>query len=241
MTTVAFPFYHARDNYLTGEKSRALWPFWQNAGGSDALEVRRAWPLYEYRRTGYTTTRYWAWPLVRKVTVDDGYVRGRLDYIVPFVQKTHYVNDQGQQHKKKIIWPIGRWETYYDGTREVRIPRLIPFDSPEARRQVSSFTPFFTIFSKRITPDGDIDRKWIMGLIQSRYTKHSSTVKVPILYSRRTADDGRNHVRLLGGLLGVEKKAGQKKLRLFWGIRIPLGSAEPQVASVEDANEVQAK
>jgi len=230
-TTVMFPFYHARDNYLTGEKSRAVWPFYQRAGGADALDVRRAWPFYEYRRTGYTTTRYWAWPLVRKVTVDDGQIRGRLDYIVPFVQKTRYVNDAGQLHKKKIIWPIGRWETYFDGTREVKIPRLIPFDSPASRQQVSSFTPFFTLFSKRVTPDGDADRKWIFGLIQSRSTNDSMSVKVPLLYSRRTHSDGNNHVRVLGGLVGIESKEGQRSLRLLWGIRIPIGGSNDAAAT----------
>jgi hypothetical protein len=186
----------------------ALWPFWRRARGSDELEVRRYWPLYEYRRAGWTTTEYVAWPFWRRTYVDDEREFARWTWVTPVFRQVVGVNRKdGRTRKKTVVWPLGRWERYPDGGREVAIPVLSPFDAPALREFSEPFRPFVSLYHRRQHADGAREASALFGLYMSRRSPEAAKV------------------RFLGGLIGWDRDESGRYLRLLWGIRIRVGRA----------------
>jgi len=209
-TTILFPFYHRSQNLLTGGRDVAVWPFWRRADDGDALWVRRYWPVREFRRSGFSTTEYWAWPFWRRSYVDDDRQFGRLTWVVPFYKKVElYSKRDGRAGTKTIVWPLARWERTPEGGREVAIPSLSPIDAPALREFAEPIRPLISVFHKRITPDGTREVSAAFGLVMTRRTAESKKV------------------RILGGLIGWERDPGGRYLRLLWGIRLRTGEARP--------------
>ena len=109
-TTILFPFYHRTKDLLPPYATdTSVWPFWRRAKGSDGFEVRRAWPIAEYRRAGFTTVEYVAWPFWRRSYVDDGREFARWTWVTPFYRRVVGVSrDDGSVRKKTVVWPLGR-------------------------------------------------------------------------------------------------------------------------------------
>ncbi len=222
-TTIMWPFFNIERNYLTGEKTTAFWPFWQRSHGSDAVDIQRFWPVYEDRRTGFTTTRVVVWPFWRRTYVDDGVTFGSHTWFVPFYQHHRYVNPKdGSIKKKTLVWPIGFWETREDGSKIAQIPKLSPFEGLSLREAQETVRPFITLYRRVTRPNGDRDTTYLLGLVTARKRADSYYLKIPLVYSRRTTEE-ENRVRVLTGLFGWGKKDGRSYIRLLWGIKIGLG------------------
>ncbi|MGH7162406.1 MAG: hypothetical protein ACREID_02895, partial [Planctomycetota bacterium] len=190
-TTVLYPFWHRRRNFLTGEKDTALWPFWRAAGGADGLFVRRAWPLREYRRAGFTTTDVVAWPFWRRTYLDDGRSFGRLTWVVPFYRSLKSVSrPDGAWSRKTVVWPAARWERSSDGAREFVVPVLSPVDAPKLREFAEPIRPFVSLYRRRVAADGARDTSVLFGLFSGRKSKEGSSFQVPLLYRRVSKADG---------------------------------------------------
>jgi len=223
-TTILFPFWHAKSNFLTGENDRALWPFWRRAGGIDGLEVRRLWPFHEYRRTGFTTTEVVAWPFWRRMHLDEPDTLGRLTWVLPFYRRAEYLSRlDGSRRDKTVVWPFVRTERFADGSREVAVPQILPFDAPSLREVAEPFSPFFSLYRRRTAPSGDRDTSYLFGLIRGRRAGGERKLVVPLLYSAWSNAAGDRTRRILGGLVGWERDPGGRYLRLFWGLRLRVG------------------
>lgn len=225
-TTVLFPFFHRREDFLTGGRDVALWPVWRRATGSDALDVRRYWPLYEYRRVGFTTSEYVAWPFWRRTYVDEPHRFGKLTWFTPFYRRAEYLSrEDGSHARKTVVWPFVRVERTASGHREVAVPQLLPVDAPSMREALEPFAPFASLYRRRVAPNGARDTSVLFGLVQGRRTAASSSFAIPLLYSRRTEASGDRRTRVFLGLVGFEREARGRYLRLLWGLRIRLGDA----------------
>lgn len=205
-TTILFPLYHHSVNYLTGARDTALWPFWRRATGTPLLEVWRYWPLYEFRRAGFTTTAYVCWPFWRRTYVDEEDRFARWSWFLPFYKQLHEVSRRdGREHKKTVVWPIVRTERYADGGREVVLPVLSPFDGDAIREFAEPIRPFISIYHTRLRARGERETTAAFGL-----------------YMARSSGPWRK-VRLLAGLVGWDRRPEGRYLRLLWGIRLRLG------------------
>lgn len=205
-TTVMFPFYHRSRNHLTGGIDTAVWPFWRRAKGSDAIDVRRYWPFYEFRRVGNTLTEVAAWPFWRRTYYEDDREFRKYTWVAPFYKRVRAVSRaDGHERKKTTVWPIGRWERYADGGREVAIPVISPIDAPALREFAEPFRPLVSLYHRRTEANGDRETSALFGL-----------------YMSRRAGEHRK-VRLLGGLLGWGRDGEERHLRLLWAIRLRFG------------------
>lgn len=209
--TVMFPFYSRLEDYLTGNRDVALWPFFRRATGSDAIEVRRYWPFYSYTRGGYSTSDFRLWPVWRRTYLDDSRYYGKYTWVLPpFYRKIDRVSKKDMTlHRKTVLWPLFRNEHYPDGGREVAIPVVLPVDSRSIRELSEPYRPFVSLYHKRTAPNGSYDKTILFGLVMAR--KRPDAKKV----------------RILGGLVGYDRNASGKYLRLLWGIRLRL-SRTPQ-------------
>jgi hypothetical protein len=206
-TTILFPFYSRRVDFITGATDTALWPFWRRARGTDDVYVSRLWPVSEWRRVDWTTTRYVAWPFWRRKYLDTREQFARFSWIVPFYKHVWRVDRRtGAELKKTSIWPLARWERRPDGTREVAIPILSPIDSPVLREGFAPYRPFISIWHRTTKPNGD------------RYT----TAAFGLYIARR--EGATRKVRLLTGLIGWDRTPKGRYLRLLWGLRLRIGS-----------------
>jgi hypothetical protein len=205
-TTVMFPIYTRERNHLTGGVDTAVFPFWRRARGSLQLDVRRYWPFYEYRRAESSTTEFVAWPFWRRQYIDDANEFGRYTWVIPFYKRVRSVDRRtGIERRKTTIWPIGRWEHDRDGVSEVAIPVLSPIDGKSLREFSESVRPLISIYHRRVQPDGDREMSAAFGLVMSRRTAETRKVSIA------------------GGLVGFERDATGRYLRLLWGIRLRTG------------------
>jgi len=204
-TTIMFPFFSRRVDFLSGATDTALWPFWRSAGGTDDLYVSRLWPISEWRRVDWTTTRYVAWPFWRRKYVDNAQQFTKFTWVVPFYKRVHRVDRKtGGELRKTVIWPLARWEND-KGVREVAIPVISPFDAPTLREGFAPYRPFISIWLRRTKPNGDRETSAAFGLYMARRKGNTSKV------------------RLLTGLIGWDKTPKGRYLRLLWGIRFRIG------------------
>ena len=203
-TTVAWPFWTYDENYLSGAKDASLWPFWRHARGGDQIEVRRFWPLAEYRRDGFSTTEWRLWPFWRQTYLNEAHTFSRYNWVLPFYKRVErFHRATGQYSLNTKIWPIGRWELYKGGGKEVAIPVYLPWRL--ARREtVEPWRPFVSIYHRWAQPNGDLDESAAFGLY---------------LYRRRA---NWKKTSLLTGLIGWDKGPDGVHLRLFWGLRFKL-------------------
>ncbi|MFQ5843709.1 MAG: hypothetical protein ACE5JG_01845 [Planctomycetota bacterium] len=223
--TILFPFYARSQDYLTGATDTVLWPFWRRAKGGDALDLRRLWPLYEVRRTGFTTTRVLFWPFYRRMDVDDGEIYGRYTWVLPFYRRVEtFDRRDGLVKKKTVLWPAMLSERHSDGTRNLFVPFVLPFDSPAVRRFFEPLRPFLTLYSKRVSPHRR-EVSALLGMIQSERTPDRSSFTVPLLYHRTSTASGTRKVRLLAGILGWDRGPRGRSVRLLWFIRLGRGGA----------------
>ena len=111
----------------------------------------------------------------------------------------------GRRARKTAIWPVGRWERRADGVREVTLPLLVPIDAPILREFAQPIRPFISLYHKRVGKSGARETTALFGLFQSRR-------------------DGRNKkVRILGGLIGWDRREEGRYLRLLWALRFRIG------------------
>ena len=119
----------------------------------------------------------------------------------------------GRQRLKTTVWPVGRWERYADGGREVAIPVLSPVDGPAIREFSEPFRPFVSLYHRRTQANGDRETSALFGLYMSR------------------RQGEHRKVRILGGLLGWGRDGQERHLRLLWALRLRIGrSGEARVA-----------
>jgi len=203
-TTVLFPFYLRTRDSRTGLVDTTVFPFYRRAKGSERTEVRRYWPFYMYARDEDDVTTLAAWPIWRRQYVETDREFRRWTWVAqPFYRKTTAVRKaDGATMRKTILWPIGRWEQDYDGTREVAFPVLWPFDGPSLREYAAPWRPFVSIYQRRTQANGDRQTSALFGLYMAR----------------RTAEARK--VRLLWGFTGWDKSAKGTYLRLFWALRL---------------------
>ncbi len=207
-TSIMFPIYNRVEDLRTGATDTAVYPFWRRTRGSESVDIRRAWPITEYRRFGWNTEEYVAWPIWRRAYRDDGVEFAKLTWVAPFYRRVEGVDRKDGRHRKKtILWPIGRWEKARDGTREVAFPALSPFDSPELREFAEPIRPFVSLYHRKIKPNGTREASALFGLVQTRRDRVAKTKKV----------------RILGGLLGWDRTPQGRHLRLLWALRLRLG------------------
>lgn len=207
-TTIMFPFYFRTLDYLTGATDTTLFPFYRRAKGSDNVDARRYWPFYSWSREEYSTTEYAAWPLWRRQYVQSEHQFSKITWVgTIFYRNVHRVrrNDLFEE-RKRLIWPIGRWQSTSAGYREVAIPLFWPFDSPDIRQEGEAWRPFVSIYHKVVRPNGDRTVSALFGSVMTRRTEHTKKV------------------RLLYGLLGWDRGPDGRYLRLLFGIRLKLSS-----------------
>ena len=205
-TSVLFPIYNRVEDLRTGATDTAVFPFWRRTKGSEKVDIRRAWPIAEFRRFGWNTEEFVAWPLWRRAYRDDGTEFSKTTWIVPVYRRIEGVDRKDGRHRKKtVVWPIGRWEKERDGTREVAFPILSPIDSPEIREFSEPIRPFISVYHRRVRPNGDREASALFGIVQTRKTEKSKKV------------------RILGGLLGWDRSEEGRHLRLLWALRLRLG------------------
>jgi hypothetical protein len=203
-TTVMFPFYMRTRDTRTGLVDTTLFPFYRLAKGSDEVEVRRYWPFYMFARDEDDVTTFVAWPLWRRQYVENDQEFRRWTWVLtPFYRRTTaYRKADGATMRKTIVWPIGRWETTYDGTREVAFPVLWPFDSPSLREYGEPWRPFVSVYRRRTWADGTRETTALFGLFMARKTAEAKKV------------------RFLWGFTGYDKTPEGTYVRLFWALRL---------------------
>jgi len=205
-TTILFPFFNRVEDHLTGTTDTAVFPFWRRATGGDAIDLRRYWPFFEDRRTGFTHTRIVAWPFWRRMYYQDRRQFARYTWVLPFYRQVKsFSRETGREGRKTFVWPLARWERTPDGGREVLVPNLLPFDAPSLREFADPFRPLLSLYHKRISPSGEREVSALFGLVMTRRTKE------------------RKKVRLLGGLIGWDRGPEGRHLRLLWAIRLRTG------------------
>jgi len=205
-TTIMFPFYQRVRDYHSGLVDTTLWPFYRKAEGVDWFERRRFWPFWDYGRSDFTTTQVVAWPFWRRTYVDNDQQFTRYTWVAPFYRdKTKVSRLDGSVSKKVYVWPIVRVENMADGGREVTIPEYLPVDWPALRRSMESFKPFVSVWHRRRYNDGRVDTSAAFSLYMNRRGRDFS----------RTS--------LLTGLVGWDRDATGRYVRLLWGIRIRVG------------------
>lgn len=205
-TTILFPFYHRSEDLLTGARDVAVWPFWRRAGGADGAEVHRYWPAVEYRRHRWNTTQYVAWPFWRRSYREDARGYDRLTWLLPFYNRFEHVSKLDRSvETKTLVWPAARWYRYPDGGKELMIPTLLPSHGRQLREYLDPIRPFVSLWHRRTHPNGDRDTSALFGLYLARRTGETKKV------------------RLLGGLIGWDRREDGRYLRLLWAIRLRIG------------------
>jgi len=204
--TILWPFYSHREDLLTGTTHTALWPFWRKTDGSQGIFIRRYWPVYEFRRVGFTTTEYAIWPLIRRNYLDEGPRFGSYHWVVPFYRRVHLVSrTDDSEYKKHMVWPAVRVESHSSGRKEIAVPLWLPIDGPWLRRFFEPVRPFVSIYRKKTSPNGDTDMTAAFGLYMRHQTETSK------------------QIRYLTGIVGWDESPEGRYLRLLWGIRLRVG------------------
>ncbi len=208
-TTILFPFYVRREDFLTGSRDVSLWPFWRKAGGSDDLEARRLWPFAGWQRVDRATVEFAAWPFWRRMYRDDELQFARYVWVPPFYRHVKlYDRVHGEMREKRSLWPLFRKETSSNGAREISVPHLLPIDAPTIQEMIEPVRPFASLYHRRTGMQGDRETSALFGAYMAR------------------REGERRKVRILGGLLGWDRGPGGREVRLLWAIRIPLGKGD---------------
>jgi len=205
-TTVMFPFYQRYRDYYSGLVDTTLWPFYRRAEGVDWFEQRRYWPFWVYSRADFTTTEQVVWPFWRRTYVDNTRQFTRYTWVFPLYRdKVKVSREDGSKTSKYYVWPFTRVENYADGGKEVTVPEWLPVDWPSLRKSMESFKPFVSIWHRRRYADGRVDTSAAFSLYMNR--------------------KGRDYTRtsLLTGILGWDRDATGRYVRLLWGIRFRVG------------------
>lgn len=205
--TVLFPIIQYREDLLTGGTDFAVWPFYRRAR-SEGQVVSRYWPLYEYRRVGFTTTEYAFWPFLRRTWVDEAHQFAKYTWVVPFYTNVRKVSrETGVEEKKTLVWPLVRRISDSEGYKEVAVPILWPVDNRYIREWGEPIRPFISIYQSRRKRNGEREASALFGLVMTR--RKDEARKTTLLY----------------GLVGWERVPEGRYLRLLWGIRLRLGDS----------------
>jgi hypothetical protein len=208
-TTVMFPFYHRNEDLLSGATDTALWPFWRRSKGTDIREVRRYWPVTEFRRSAWATTEYVAWPVYRREYIDDFREFGRITWVLPFYRRVVRVSKaDARVGTNTFVWPVVRVDRYKDGGREVLFPVLLPYDHRRLREYMEPVRPFLAVWHRHTAANGDRDTSAALGLYMAKRRGEAKSV------------------RLLWGALGWDRREEGRYLRLLWAIRLRVGDAK---------------
>ena len=204
----------------------APWPFFQRRVGN-GIDQLYLWPIWGKKIIESRDTRFYLWPVFWTQTDERPGEKVDRFHLVPFFSHTAVraasTNASGhaggdvlaRRHK---FWPLYSYRRDGDATR-LRFVELWPFaEAPAVERNLA---PFWSLVERR-TRGEDADTEILWGLYRSQFRGDAGAYVslFPLADYRATPDD--RSWNLLKGLIGYERKASQKSLRLLYFIKIPL-------------------
>jgi hypothetical protein len=217
-----FPFYGQKDSdrfwsrtylyplfgFVGGESGWSeqviLWPIFRRAELPGKYRALRVWPFFGYEMEGGDRDRFYLWPLVRDLSLEEpGGGRARSFRIAPFWWTSSRYDESGEEREAQfLLWPLFRQERGEDGSRMIRALALIPFLGWEDWK--ANYSWAWTLWSSRRDADGGGDWSAALGLLSWE------------------GRGGEERTHFMKGLLGWETSAEGDAIRLLWLLRIPL-------------------
>jgi len=211
----------------------ALWPFFQSTSKRDHFFVLTLfWPLWRYywNRAEDNVTQWWFWPFVSHVESDD---QRAWTFLWPLMWFREYDDPEGtnsQQWVLPFFWRIVKDRR--DGPREEHV-KLWPIahstvetdaDGTVLRSNWSALSPFPLRNSSATGIEEAYGWLWQLARGVQRAPDDRAVDVVGRLYTHRSRSDGTTaSVPLLFNYEQDER--GERTLRLFQFLPIPLGSA----------------
>jgi len=212
----------------------ALWPFFSSTNKrGDFFVLNLFWPIYRYywNRLQDNVTTWWIWPLFSKWESDDqrGWAalwpffwwrefdnpdsQSRYYTVIPFWWRVAEDFDDGRKNRYARFWPLAHYDYQYDA------------DGDPVRGEWSALSP---LWGRETLTNGLQEAYgpfWELARGVTR-SKHDHAVDVlGRAYTHRTREDGTTaSVPFLFNY--EEDEAGERVLRLFQFLPIPLGGGD---------------
>lgn len=202
--TILWPLFRwSHDKRTDYSEYRVPFPFFIYGSGPDHFRLD-FWPFYGYRKRGGHTRHFWLWPLGRyEEQITEEYVDTRV-WFLPLLW-THdriYLDAEGrptgEEDVKRHIWPLFRWESRRDGSKDIRFPAILWFSDPNWNFE-TILAPLWRLFRYQRDSAGYERLTLLLGL-----------------YSSRSTPEGEHSWNLLGGLFGRSTSPAGSRTRLFW-------------------------
>jgi len=213
--SVLWPFFGYERNFAGNfEERSAPWPFIVITRGD--VYGTRLWPLYGFRKTEDSQTRFLLWPFWRKseYAIDEE-LKIHETLLVPFWSSRSEIYGSGEirVHRTRF-WPLWRFRRFEDGSTRLRVLSLLWFN--DERGFERQYSPLWTIYERETAPGGAGRASAFWGLYRRNSGGGRSEARVPFLFSR-TIDSERDleETKIFGGLLATTKRDGKRRLRLF--------------------------
>ncbi|MFO7871214.1 MAG: hypothetical protein R6V03_07250 [Kiritimatiellia bacterium] len=203
------------------------WPFIQYASGKiDKLYI---WPIWGRRTSGEgknrTTSGFFLWPLgwTYRTARDEGELFRFM--FLPFIRSETVAakpsNGPGEPSTSSRyfkFWPVGSYRRHGEAAR-FRVLDLWPGSDSEYVDR--TWAPFWTIYDGSWSPER-ADHEFLWGLIRyNRYPAGGRHFSVfPLFSTDSSVERESRRWSILKGLIGYERDAGGKTLRLLY---IPIG------------------
>lgn len=224
-----FRFTEGRDKDIV----HAPWPFYQRRL-SDTVDLRYVWPLWGRKTIEQRETHFALWPIFWTETDQRPDEEVNRFIAAPFfshtavrAKNTNEVEEGraeaevlARRHK---LWPLYSYRRDGDVSR-FRFVELWPFaEAPAVER---NWAPFWTLYERQASED-HVDTEILWGLYRNQKRgEEGRYVSLFPLADYRRVEDGKSW-NLLKGLLGYERKASQKSIRLLYLFRFEIGKDDP--------------
>ncbi len=217
--SVLWPFFTREQNFARDfEQYSAPWPFIVMEKGSRYRN--QIWPLYGFRKTEDSQTRFLLWPFWQQREYglgDESKVKEAR--LLPFwSSETEFSGSREVRHKSRF-WPLWRFRRAEDGSTRLRLLSLLWFDDEIGFDR--HYAPLWTIYKRETDGDGASCASALWGLYRRADTPVSSESRIPLLYSSiKDEEESLRETKILGGLFGARTEGEQRSIRILYFLQM---------------------
>lgn len=201
------------------------WPFIQISRGE--VDQTYFWPLWGRKTAKGYEHGFMVWPVCMRTRQFSPRNDRQRSWVLPFV----YFTDERQglpapetTRRVRKIWPLFTWHKQNDHSR-LRVPTLLPFKDWEAIDR--NYAPIWTLYSREATAD-TMEQEALWGIFRHRRGADGSRryALFPLARFASRPSAGALEWSFLQGAVGYSRVAGQRRLRLLYFIKLPLGGTD---------------
>ena len=227
--TLLWPFFGFGADRKTGSTfTAAPWPIYVHRK-DERVERERIWPFWGKYESPELRSRYWLWPFIwHRVDETPGY-RTETRSVLPVYRHRARTDKKTEETRhERHVWPLLSVEPKPDGSREIAVPSLNPFQDIDPIDRL--YDPLWTVYRRTTSADrGEVDV--FFGAVRHRWSGETEQFSIPWLYSSERDREGLRRSFLLG-LVGWSSDRGARRISLFGLPILRFGSSTPADAAL---------